>query len=159
LLLASVLIKSYLWKPNPLQSNLKSDTASRQQVETGKKINLSEVDWQKNRQTLLLVLSTTCHFCTESAPFYQTLTKERGDTRIIAVLPQTVNDGKDYLNKLGVSVDEIKQIPFSSIGIRGTPTLILVDNSGIVKDSWVGKLPNSEEAKVLSRVRENVAQK
>src|SRR2546421_11167261 len=49
------------------------------------KMNLPEIDWQKNGQTLLLALSTTCHYCSESAAFYRQLIKERnGNTRIIA---------------------------------------------------------------------------
>jgi cell division inhibitor SulA len=99
-------------------------------------------------------------FCSESAPFYQQLVKESGgNTRIVAVLPQTVSDGKDYLKRLGLSVDNVMQVQFGSLGVKGTPTLILVDSNGVVIDSWVGKLPNMEEAKVISRVHQSVAQK
>lgn len=159
-LLASVLVKNYLWQSNSLQGNQKAGTGSEQGIEIGSKVSLPDVDWQKNKQTLLLVLSTTCHFCSESAPFYQQLVKERdANTRIVAVMPQPVSQGKDYLNRLGVTVDEIKQSPLSSVGIRGTPTLILIDSNGIVKESWVGKLPDSEEAKVINRVRQSIAQR
>lgn len=160
ILLISVLVKNYLLPSNSLQSNSRTAPASQQQVEAGGKINLADVDWQKNGQTLLLALSTTCHFCSESAPFYQQLIKERGgDTHIIAVLPQTISASNDYLNGLGVSVDEIKQAPLSSVGVRATPTLLLVDRNGVVVDSWTGKLPTTEEAKVINRVHKSVAQK
>lgn len=128
--------------------------------QSGKKINLPEVDWQKNGQTLLLALSTTCHYCSESAAFYQQISKERNsNTRIIAVLPQPVDESKDYLNKHGVPVDDIKQIGLDSIGVSGTPTLIRVDNDGIVRNTWIGKLPKAEEAKVLSQLRQVTAQR
>ncbi len=39
----------------------------------GAKINLSGVDWSKSERNLVLALSTTCHFCSESAGFYQKL--------------------------------------------------------------------------------------
>lgn len=160
ILLISVLIKNYLLPSNPRQSNSRIATVSQRQVETGGKINLADVDWQKNGQTLLLALSTTCHFCSESAPFYQKLMKERGgNTRLIAVLPQSINDGRDYLDRLGVSVDDIKQAPLSSIGVGATPTLILVNSNGVVGDLWVGQLPNTEEAKIINKVRQTVAQK
>ncbi len=121
---------------------------------------MADIDWKKNGQTLLLALSTTCHFCSESAPFYQRLMKERGgNTQLIAVLPQSINDGRDYLNRLGVSVDDIKQAPLSSIGVGATPTLIFVDSNGVVGDLWVGRLPNTEEASVINKVRQAVAQK
>jgi hypothetical protein len=38
------------------------------------------------------------------------------------------------------------------IGVRGTPTLILIDGGGVVKQSWVGRLSADEEAEVLSRL-------
>jgi hypothetical protein len=74
-LLASVLIKNYLWQSNSLQSSSKAPTTLGQDTVAGQKINLTDIDWQKNRQTLLLILSTKCRFCTESAPFYQQLVK------------------------------------------------------------------------------------
>jgi thioredoxin-related protein len=160
LLLASVLVKNYLWQSNSLQSNQKAAAIPQQRIEVGSKINLPDIDWRKNQQTLLLVLSTTCHFCSESASFYQQLVKERDvNTRIIAILPQPISEGKDYLNRLGVTVDDIKQTSLSSVGIRGTPTLILVDSNGTVKASWMGKLPNTEEAEVINRVRQSIAQR
>lgn len=158
ILLISVLVKNYLWSSNPLPSNSGIVPTSQQQISGT--ISLPDIDWQKNNQTLLLVLSNTCHFCSESAPFYQQLMKEReSNTRIIAVLPQSISDGRDYLNRLGVTVDGIKQASLSSIGVRATPTLILVDRNGVVVESWVGKLPNTEEAKVIKRMHQSIARK
>ena len=70
------------------------------------KIQLAGVDWSKNEQTLVLAISSTCHFCTESAAFYRDI---RARTRVhtVAVLPQTVNEGRNYLSNLGVQVDEV----------------------------------------------------
>ena len=98
--------------------------------------------------------SDTCRFCTESAEFYKKLAQERAkhdDVRIIAVLPQDVSAGQAYLNKLGVSVDEVRQSPLDSVGVKGTPTLILFDDKGVVTASWVGKLPPDKENEVLNR--------
>jgi thiol-disulfide isomerase/thioredoxin len=101
----------------------------------------------------LLALSTTCHFCSESAPFYQQLAKERGsNTRIVAVLPQSVSDSKDYLNNLGIFVDEVKQESLNTINVRGTPTLMLVNGDGVVVDEWMGRLSVEQEAEVLSKL-------
>jgi hypothetical protein len=126
----------------------------------GEKINLPQVDWRKNGHTLLLALSTNCHFCSESTPFYQHLVKERsGNTRIVAVLPQPVSESQEYLNKHGVSVDDVEQVDLDSIEIGGTPTLIWVDDEGVVRDLWIGKLPKAIEAEVLERVQQNIARR
>lgn len=130
------------------------------EVKPQEKIDLPEVDWQKGEQTLLLVLSTTCHYCSESTAFYQQLVKERGgNTRIVAALPQNLDESRDYLKKHGVSVDDVKQTNLDSIGVNGTPTLILVNNDGVVKDVWVGKLPKPDQTEVLRRVQQSVAQR
>jgi peroxiredoxin len=133
---------------------------TKKESRVGEKISLRDVDWQRNGQTLLLALSTTCHYCSESAAFYQQISKERNsNTQIIAVLPQSPDEGKNYLERHGVSVDDIKQAKLDSIGVDGTPTLILVDNDGIVRNTWTGKLPKAEEVKVLNQLRQSIAQR
>src|SRR5262249_17225274 len=109
-----------------------------------------------NGRTLVMALSTQCHFCKESAPFYQQVAQQRsnhGNFRLIAVLPQSVPESQKYLNELGVTVDIIKQLELDSLGVNGTPTLILADSQGIVADSWRGRLSSEKEADVLSRLR------
>jgi hypothetical protein len=105
----------------------------------------------------LLALQKGCHFCSESAAFYQRLVREtagRGNIHLIAVLPQTPDEGRKYLDELGVAIAEVKQAQLDSISVRGTPTLILVDNQGLVTTSWVGKLNADGEADVLRRLND-----
>ena len=114
---------------------------------------LKDVNWSGNGRTLVLGLQTTCHFCTESGPFFQKLpSAASGNTKIIAVLPQSVEESKKYLQKLGVRVDEIRSAPLSDINVAGTPTLMLVDGKGLVKNVWVGKLPDEKQSEVLSAI-------
>ena len=151
ILLSTVLVKHYLLPG--LQPGA-SAPESPPTVPIGTRISLADVDWAKNKRTLLMVLSDGCRFCTESADFYKKLAQERAkhsDLRIVAVLPQEVSAGQAYLNRLGVPVDEVRQSPLNSVGVRGTPTLILVDNKGVVTGSWVGKLPAEKEGEVLNR--------
>ena len=148
-LLAFVLVSRYL-----LPSEQKAGVAEATQIKAGTKLSLPGVDWGQSDRTLMLVLSTTCHFCSESTPFYQRLAQEKskhGGARLIAVLPQTVEEGQKYLADHGVTVDEVKQAGPDAVYMKGTPTLILVDGEGSVVDSWVGKLPAEKEAEVLSR--------
>lgn len=114
---------------------------------------LKDINWATNKNTLVLGLQTTCHFCTESAPFFQKLAAAAsGSTRIVAVLPQTIEESKQYLFKLGVHVDEIRTAPLSSINVSGTPTMMLVNDKGVVKNVWVGKLPEERQTEVLSAI-------
>jgi hypothetical protein len=147
LLLGAVLVKRYLMPTVP------NGPPAVAQIQPGTKVNLPGVDWGKSEQTLVLALSDGCRFCSESAGFYQRLAKEKasaGGLRLIAVLPQEVGQGQIYLSKLGVPVDEVRQATLGAIGVSGTPTLLLVDNKGAVKQSWLGKLAPDKEAEVLS---------
>jgi hypothetical protein len=156
-LLCVVLIKNYLFSrptPGPPQRTVIQAGAAPDKLESGRRISLPGVDWTKNSRTLVLALSTTCHFCSESASFYKQITQTRAsNVGLIAVLPQSKNDSNNYLKRLGVSVDELVQTPLSLLGVKGTPTLILIDSSGTVLDSWRGKLVSDQESAVISQVR------
>lgn len=83
---------------------------------TNVKASLTGVDWAKNGRTLVLAISTQCHFCSESAPFFQRIAKEAGDdVKLLAVLPQPVAGAKEYLSQEGVRVDEVLQAPLDSV--------------------------------------------
>jgi thioredoxin-related protein len=142
-----VFVKNYL---------LGSKDNSREENLVGTKVSVPDVNWAKNGQTLLLILQKGCHFCAESAPFYQRLIQEtsgRQGFQIIAVLPQEVEEGRKYLSELNVPVSEVKQTRPGTLGVKGTPTLLLVDNTGVVTDAWLGKLPPEKESAVLDRLR------
>ncbi len=154
-LLATVLVKHYLLTRPSEQAN-KSESqrvqSESQPVDSPTASSL-DIDWKQSKQTLILAVSSTCHFCTESAPFYKTVAQSRGSTRLVAVLPQPVEDGRKYLDHLGISVDEVRQLPLERIGVRGTPTLILLDASGVVRNSWMGFLPPQAELAVLKALK------
>lgn|SRR2546425_2633802 len=153
-LLAVVLIKDHLLTRAPVGASRSVSQPRESENQTANGTNLSslDVDWKQSKQTLVLAISSTCHFCSESAPFYRKLAQQKRNTRLVAVLPQSEADGQEYLSKLGVSVDEVRQLPLDKIGVRGTPTLFLVDDSGVVRNSWEGKLAAEQEADVLSTV-------
>lgn len=163
IVLCSVLARKYFFSENkqalaatiPSTASAFTITPSRRTPQPGTKISLPGVDWSKSTRTIVLALSTTCHFCSESAPFYQNLARQKSDhVGLIAVLPQPVEDSKNYLNKLGVKTTDVIQSSLSLIGASGTPALLLVDNSGSITASWVGKLPEGEAAKVIEQIRE-----
>ena len=156
-LFSAVLIKSYL-RSSP-ESKLQATTSAvtEKLLQKGDVVSVVDVDWSRNGRTLLLALSTTCRFCSESAPFYQKISKDHGDTRLVAVFPQVNAEGERYLEKLGVKVDEVKQVSFTELGITGTPTLLLIDKTGKVTNLWEGALPPERESEVLGRLQEDIA--
>jgi thiol-disulfide isomerase/thioredoxin len=152
IILAAVLLATVLVKQHLLDGTRTQASSPQPGVAVGAQLTTPDVDWSGNKRTLLLVLSTTCHFCSESAPLYQRLVKESG-VRPIAVVPQSVAEGRLYLNRLGVPVGDVRQLSLDSIGVSGTPTLLLVDDAGHVSGKWVGKLDPDREAELLEQVR------
>jgi hypothetical protein len=124
-------------------------------LEVGDSAPISGINWAQNKQTLLLVLRDGCHFCSDSAGFYQRLLKEQGakaQTKFVAVLPGSIDDSHKYLASLGVPIREVKQESLSALGVRGTPTLLMVNEKGVVTKSWIGRLSASKEIEVIEAV-------
>ena len=123
-------------------------------IATGTKFALKDAHWRSGEKTMVLAISTTCHFCNESAPFYDELASQckQQHVRTIAVLPQPTVEAESYLKDKGIAVDEVRQATLSGLRINGTPTLLLVDGGGIVRSVWIGKLESSGEKEVLAKL-------
>jgi thioredoxin-related protein len=123
-------------------------------IVVGTRFALKNINWGASRKNIVLALSTSCHYCTESAGFYRELAKEckAHNVRTFAVLPQTVSEAQLYLGNEGVNVDEILQASLPSLEITGTPTLLLIGKEGKVEHVWYGKLPSEDEKDVLTKL-------
>jgi hypothetical protein len=168
--LCSVLVKKHFFSAAKQEASVEaaqakspaSNASRRPSIQPGTKISLPGIDWSKSTSTVVLALSTTCHFCSESAPFYQKLQQQKqklqqqkpNNVRLVAVFPQPVEDSRNYLNRLGVTVSDVVQSSLASVGVSGTPTLLLIDNEGSVTDSWVGRLSDSEVARIIAQIHE-----
>ena len=126
-----------------------------QQISVGKKFTLQNVNWLNNKKTIVFALSTNCHYCSESAGFYRELARQcrQEGIRTVAVFPQKFDAAEAYLKDKGIEFDEVRQASFSDIKIKGTPTLVLVADDGVVRNVWIGKLPDNIEAEVLAKIR------
>jgi hypothetical protein len=148
ILIGGVFVKKYFFDNRPTLPT---------RITAGSKVPLPGVDWARNEQTLLVVLQKGCRFCAESAPFYQRLVREMEDsksTKLIALLPQEVNESQQYLADLKVPIREVKKLGSDFLGVSSTPTLILVNNAGEVIDSWTGKLTPDKEIEVLNKLKQ-----
>jgi hypothetical protein len=149
LLLGGILIRNYWF------GNRSKRLDQHQSAIKGSQLQLKGVDWGQSERSLVLVLSSKCHFCTESMPFYQRIAAARQHKalRLIAVLPQDLGTSREYLEDGGFLPDAIVQARPESLGASGTPTLILVDSKGVAVNSWEGKLRANEETEMLQLLR------
>ena len=143
LLALGMFVKNYLRKPSEPKH-----------IAVGEQLGLKNANWQASGNTIVFGISTTCHFCTESAGFYRELVQECAAHHVqtIATLPQPVDEAKRYLASEGVTVNEVRQVPLSELKITGTPTLLLVDKKGTVQGVWVGKLPPDKEKEIMAKL-------
>jgi hypothetical protein len=144
IVIGSVYLKDRFSTPAPEPSGVK----------TGDKLpHLDGWDWAAQERTLVLVLRNGCHFCEDSAPFYQRMAaKERQDgsnVAIVAVFP----DGADAVNEVvrseSLGVRALTGVPLDRLNVSGTPTLLLVDRSGTVLKAWIGMLSPRQELEVM----------
>lgn len=105
---------------------------------------------------LVLVVSPTCHFCTESIPFYKRLVDERNKkgspVKVVVAVPAA--EARDQEAKMfadaGIQPDAVVPVSFRDIKVNGTPTILHVDNQGKVLGVWEGKQEAGGEKKILA---------
>lgn len=118
----------------------------------GKRLSIAGKPFKPEKTTLVLVLSTNCRFCTESAPFYRRLidrTEGKRKFELVGVFPQGLESVHNYLQGLGLNIPEVYQATMNSLGLTSTPTIVVVDGRGVVTHMWVGQLPPDREREVL----------
>jgi hypothetical protein len=124
----------------------------------GSQIDLAGVDWGRADRTLVLALSTQCHYCNESADFYRRLAPAAvsAGVPVVAVFPQSTDEARAHWTgqDLPLAGVDFVQVPAGRLPISGTPTLIVVDRKGVILRAWAGKQPSSGEAEIIHAVQQ-----
>jgi thioredoxin-related protein len=119
----------------------------------GDTIRIENVDTKGAPNTLLMFVRSGCHYCTESMGFYEHLADSaehwKGTFRLVALTPEDESVTANYLDEHSVAVDAVVQIQTNATQFSGTPTLVLVDKDGKVREAWQGQLPVKQESRVL----------
>jgi hypothetical protein len=114
------------------------------------------VDFTKATGTVVLFLRSTCHYCTESMPFYRRLVEaahaKGSKVKLAAVSFEAVSVTRKYLEQHQVGIDDVHTLSTGSTRLNGTPTLLLLDRRGIVQMTMIGKLPPDREDAVLAKI-------
>lgn len=110
-------------------------------------------NWSAHDQTLVLGLRKGCHFCEDSAPFYQRLLAQQQtgepNPAILAIFPDKAEEVKGVVESEGLAIHTLAGVPLDRLKISGTPTLLLVDRSGTVLNAWDGMLSPRQELEVI----------
>lgn len=132
-LVAGVLIKRLVFPQQPTAWNVPS-------IAAGERLSLRDVDWKQNKKSLVFFLKKDCPYCTSSAALYRQLLDEasKRNVKCIAVLPNSPEDARKYLQYLELPFENIYTGPVEDNRINGAPTVVFVDQGGIVKSVWIG---------------------
>jgi len=125
------------------------------EVKIGDRLEVPNLDWRVNNQTLVLALRIDCPYCTESAPLYRRLVTAVSTPKSfvpVAVFDEPPAESKAYLSRLNIPINDVRQADLKKLAVRGTPTLMLVNQDGVVTDVWFGKLGTYRESLLLSRL-------
>jgi hypothetical protein len=122
----------------------------------GRELKLPGADWQSAPVSVLLQISSACHFCNDSMPFYRQLmaTRESSAAKVpvIVASADAVAVMQRHLADQQLNVDKVlhSRLPdFGSI----TPTVYIVDSKGLVRRVFIGELDPSGEKELLSIVQ------
>jgi hypothetical protein len=116
----------------------------------GKQIALPGVAWSPHKATLVVAISSACHFCVTSTPFYSEITHSTHVAPIVVVMPQGEQDARAFLQQHAITPNSIVSASLASIQVNATPTLMLVSPSGTVKQMWVGELNDTQKNEVFT---------
>ena len=127
------------------------DLRTPEPINAGSPFQLVDIDWTENTRTLVIVLKKDCGFCPDSAGFYQRILQSAREKRIgtVAVLPTDLDQSLEYLKALRLDFGDVKQANYADIGVKGAPTILIVDQKGDVIKMWVGKLGQEAENQVM----------
>lgn len=122
-------------------------------VEVKERVEIPSIDFTSNSQTLLLVLSSKCPYCTKSMSFYSRLAMgAQHRTKLVAVGSESSSVLTEYLTQHDVDLDNIVSIRGDRSPSEITPTLILVGRDGVVKHVWRGQQSPEMEEEILRLV-------
>lgn len=114
------------------------------------------IDWSSAPRTLVLVVRSTCPACEKSTGFYARLAAQlaAANVPLRVVSEETTEVVGAWL--AGASINPVAVTPrtdLATLGLVATPTLLLVDSSGVVTDIWVGVLSKEDEVALDQRLR------
>jgi hypothetical protein len=148
-IIAAIVLVAFLGQQEWIRHNSPSMAAARSLE--GKTVHLPGVQVAAQSRTLVIAISTQCHFCRDSEPFYKELAeKSASRVKLVAVLPQPQSEAEEYVRHAIAPSIQVVSTPLDSLGVMSTPTLLLIDSSGRVQKAWVGKLDGPAQQQVQS---------
>jgi len=101
---------------------------------------------------LVIAMSSGCGFCDESLPELRQMLPKLGTTVVVYAFPQR-DEPRRYLANASLPAEHVWSGDFRSIGVRGTPTFLLVDGDRRLAGFWEGRLTPARSQEIVARLR------
>lgn len=117
----------------------------------GDLLPLPAIQASRSRYSVVLVLSSQCTFCVDSVPFYRQLIEGRPpDVPVVGIFATPPGGGPDFVREHELRLDAVLETPLGEVGVRGTPTVLILDRESRVQGVWVGRLAAPVEEQVMT---------
>jgi hypothetical protein len=109
---------------------------------------------------VLVMLSTECRFCDQSADFYRNLFRIKEDSKgkieLITFFREPLAQAEEKLSHWNLKPSFLYANGFKYVEemVSGTPTIFMTDSSGIVKETWIGKLDHDRKLALMKALSE-----
>jgi hypothetical protein len=126
---------------------------------------VGEKQFSSAHRTVLVAIRNGCRYCAASMPFYRKLersvaARKDGRVKMIFLAPGDQAKNSEYLEANALSPDRLMSLSreqAKNLKITGTPTVIVADEKGVVKDVWIGQLNDASEAQVMETLFDGAA--
>jgi len=100
-------------------------------------------------------MTSQCPFCIHSLPLYQEISSSIASTGgtsdlVVASLTPDIDGVKSLLDSHGIKAAKIVQAKAADLEVTGTPTVYLLDRSGIVRWAYLGEMTRTKEKELLA---------
>jgi hypothetical protein len=74
------------------------------------------------------------------------------NVQFVALFPQDLKKSEKYLKDNDIAIKGVRQTMPFAVGAGGFPTVMLVNDAGIVEKAWIGKLAQEREREVFDQL-------
>jgi rhodanese-related sulfurtransferase len=130
------------------------EIANRPELLPGKPLAVRGVDLARHAYSLFVITSPSCPYCRNSAPFHRRLIEAARTAGIPAwIVAPPSHATAAFLSTTGLQNAPLIDWRDLSRRFVGTPTVALVDSSGLIHRIWLGELTKDEEVGLLAAIR------
>ncbi len=140
-----------------VSTELPGGTVRPELIRRGARVVLPNVQWHDGVRTIVLLASATCPACNDGIAFYKHLgdyVRDLPEMRFVIAAVDDMETVKTWADTHGVRHDVVVEMRDAiSHGFTLTPTLLVMDDDGVVTDVLLGRLSKFEESMLWGRLR------